>query len=41
MPVYHEKYIKAKVRKFNGAIKANSLGDKIPKKACITIALPI
>ena len=44
MPVYDEKYIKDKVRKFNGAIKTNFLGDKIPKEnehytciACITI----
>ena len=43
MPVYHEKYIKAKVRKFDGVIKTNFLGDKIPKEsvhyaciACIT-----
>ena len=44
MPVYDEKYIKAKVREFNGVIKTNFLGDKISKKsmhytciACITI----
>ena len=44
MPVYDEKYIKTKVREFNGAIKTNFLGDKIPKEsmhytciACITI----
>ena len=44
MPVYDEKYIKVKVREFNGAIKTNVLGDKIPKEnehytciACITI----
>ena len=44
MPVYHETYIKAKVREFNGVIKANFLGDKILKEnehytctACITI----
>ena len=43
MPVYYEKYIKAKVRKFDGVIKTNFLGDKIPKEsvhyaciACIT-----
>ena len=43
-PVYNEKYIKAKVREFNGVIKTNFLGDKIPQKsmhytciACITI----
>ena len=32
MPVYDEKYIKAKVREFNGVIKTNFLGDKIPKE---------
>ena len=44
MPVYKEKYIKAKVRKSNDAIKTNFLGNKIPKEsmhytcvACITI----
>ena len=44
MPVYDEKYIKAKVREFNGLIKTNFLGDEIPKEsmhytciACITI----
>ena len=44
MSVYDEKYIKAKVREFNGVIKTNILGDEIPKEnlhyaciACITI----
>ena len=44
MPVYDEKYIKAKVRKFNGVIQLNFWGDKTPKEsvhhtciACITI----
>ena len=44
MPVCDEKYIKAKVREFNGVIKTNFLGDEIPKEslyfaciACITI----
>ena len=32
MPVYDEKYIKTKVREFNGLIKTNFLDDKIPKK---------
>ena len=31
MPVYDEKYIKAKVREFHGVIKTNFLGEKIPK----------
>ena len=39
-----KKYIKARVREFNGVIKTNFWGDEIPKKgvhhtciACITI----
>ena len=31
MSVYDEKYIKAKVREFNGVIKANILSDEISK----------
>ena len=44
IPVYDEKYIKAKVREFNGVVKTNFLGDEILKEnahyaciACITI----
>ena len=44
MPVFDETYIKAKVRKFDGKIKTNFLGDEIPKEnirytstACVTI----
>ena len=44
MPASDERYIKAKVREFNGVIKTNFLGDEIPKEnvhyaciACITI----
>ena len=43
MPVYDEKYIKAKVRQFNGMIKTNFLVDEIPEEikyyciACVTI----
>ena len=44
MPVYDEKYIKAKVRELNGVIKTNFSDHKIPKEnmnytciACITI----
>ena len=40
MPVYDEKYIKAKVRKFNGVIKGNQWSDKRKRntyRACITI----
>ena len=31
MTVYEEKYIKVKVREFNGVIKTNFLGNEIPK----------
>ena len=34
-PIYHEKYINAKVREFNGVIKTNFLGDETPKKKCV------
>ena len=44
IPVFDEKYIKAKVREFNGVIKTNFLSDEVPKEnehytciACITI----
>ena len=44
MPVYDKKHIKAKVREFNGVIKANVLGDEVPKEnvhytciVCVTI----
>ena len=44
MPVYDETYIKAKAREFDGVIKTNFLGDKIPKENkhytcidCVTI----
>ena len=44
MPCYDEKYIKSKVREFNGVIKTNFLGDEVLKEnehynciACITI----
>ena len=46
MPVYDGKQIKVKVIEFNGVIKTNFLGDKVPKEnehctciACITIDL--
>ena len=32
IPVYDGKYIKAKVREFNGVIKTNFLSDKVPKE---------
>ena len=44
MPGYDEKYIKDKVKEFNGVVKTNFLGDEIPKEnvhytcmTCITI----
>ena len=44
MSVYDKKYMKAKVREFNGVIKTNYLSDEVPKEnmnytciACITI----
>ena len=43
-PIYDKKYIKAKVREFDGVIKTNFLGNKVPKEnmrytyiACLTI----
>ena len=43
-PVYEYKYLKAKVREFDGVIKTNFLGNEVPKEnmhftciACITI----
>ena len=43
-PIYDQKYLKAKVREFDGVIKTNFLGTDTPKKnmhytciACITI----
>ena len=43
-PVYEYKYLKAKVRQFDGVSNTNFLGDDMPKKnmhytciACITI----
>ena len=42
-PIYDKKYIKAKVREFDGIIKINFLGNKVPKEnmrynciACLT-----
>ena len=43
-PIYQQKYLKAKVREFDGVIKTNFLGNDIPKEnmhytciACIII----
>ena len=44
MPVYDEKYIKTKIKEFNGVVNTNFWGDKLPKEgmhytcmACISI----
>ena len=38
-PIYEQKYLKAKVREFDGVIKTNFLGNDMPKEnmhyACI------
>ena len=31
-PIYDKKYIKAKVREFDGVIKTNFLGNKVPRE---------
>ena len=43
-PIYENKYLKSKVREFDGSIKTNFLGNNIPKEntyytcvACITV----
>ena len=43
-PIYENKYLKVKVREFDGSIKTNFLGNNVPKEntyhtciACITI----
>ena len=42
MPVYDEKYIKAKTRELNGVIKTNFLGDEIPNESMhYTLALRV
>ena len=38
-PVYEYKYLKAKLRDFDGAIKTNFLGNVCQKKICIILAL--
>ena len=44
MPLYNRKYIRAKVKEFNGAVNINFWGDKVPKEgvhhtciACISM----
>ena len=39
MPFYDKTCIKAKVREFDCKIKTNVLGNKVPKKICIILAL--
>ena len=39
MPVHDETYIKTKVIEFDGKIKANVLGDVVPKENMLTLAL--
>ena len=43
-PIYENKYLKAKVREYDGSIKTNFLGNNVPKEnmyytciACITL----
>ena len=38
-PIYEQKYLKAKVREFDGMIKTNVLGNGVPKKICIILVL--
>ena len=38
-PVYDQKYLKAKVREFDGVIKTNFLDKEAPKKICFVLAL--
>ena len=44
MPVYDKKYIKAKIKEFNGVVNTNFWSDKVPNEgmhytciACISI----
>ena len=38
-PVYNEKYLKAKIKSYNGKINTNFHGSKIPKKGSQLICL--
>ena len=38
-PVCEYRYLKAKVREFDGVIKTNFLGNDMPKEKCIILAL--
>ena len=39
-PVYDEKYIKAKVKKFKGVVNINILGNEVPKEAMHYTSIP-
>ena len=39
LPVYDKKYLKTKVKEYDGAIKTIFLGNDVPKKICIILAL--
>ena len=41
MPIYNEKYIKAKVREFNGVIKKTFWTMRDKKEMYITLAQPV
>ena len=38
-PAYEYKYLKAKVREFDGMIKTKFWGNDMPKEKCIILAL--
>ena len=39
-PVYEYKYLRTKVKEYDGGIKTNFGGNDIPKKICLILALP-
>ena len=41
MNVYYEKYIKAKIKEFNGLVNTKFLSGKTPNEVCITLVQPI
>ena len=38
-PIYKQKYLKAKIREFNGVIKPNFLGNNTPKENMYSICI--
>ena len=38
-PIYENKYLKAKIREFNGNIKTNVLGNNVPKEILTILVL--